>query len=265
MSEGVSCPMTTTTANTIRGCASTTSRVLPTLANRVQASSQRGAGSLEPALRASDEETLDFFPAPTASAPLLMFIHGGYWRAMHKDDFAWIAPPYTEQGIAVANVNYALAPKAHLGEIVTQVRRAVGWLHENAVRLGFDSARLVCSGHSAGGHLAAMLLATEWGHFAESLPSQPLRGAVAISGLFDLEPLMRAEFLRQEIVLTDEEIHDLSPVNLAPSQGSHVLTVVGELESSEFYRQSRLLVDRWGDTVAQGPVVVCGSESLRRL
>ena len=203
----------------------------------------------------SSEEILDYYPAKSASAPLLIFVHGGYWRALHKDDFSWVAPRFLENGVSVANVNYALAPGVGLGEIVAQIRRSVAWLHSNAGELGFDPERVVCCGHSAGGHLAAMLLATDWQAFGVSL-TQPLCGVVAISGLFDLEPLMRASFLQGEIILSNREVHDLSPANLQPISGSRVLTMVGEKESNEFHRQNHLLAERWGASMVRGPLVI---------
>lgn len=205
----------------------------------------------------SDDETLDFYPAKGTSPALLIFIHGGYWRAMHKNDFAWLASPFVEQGISVANLNYTLVPQISLGELVTQVRSAVAWLYENQADLGFDRSRVVCAGHSAGGHLAAMLLTSSGPTGSGVKGEAPF--VVALSGLFDLGPLLQASFLSDVIQLTDNQIHQLSPANLTPSTGSRVLTVVGELESDEFHRQSELLAERWGDGVVTANMVVAGA------
>ena len=98
-------------------------------------------------------EALDFFPARESNGPLLIFVHGGYWRALDKQDFSWIAPAYVAAGFSVAIPNYGLAPATPLSEIVAQVRRACAWLYTHARELRIDATRIVCSGHSAGGHL----------------------------------------------------------------------------------------------------------------
>lgn len=201
------------------------------------------------------DETLDFYPAQSSSSPLLIFVHGGYWRMMHKNDFAWLPLPFVAQGVSVANINYTLAPQIGIDGIVRQVRKAVAWLYQNHKDLGFDPGRVVCAGHSAGGHLAAMLLTeNEAAESAELLPT-----VVAISGLFDLDPLMRATFLRDAIKLDEDQIRDLSPANLRPVPGSRILTAVGELESAEFHRQSTLLAERWGNSTVSDHVVVEGA------
>jgi arylformamidase len=237
-----------------------------------QARAQRARDSmparLDLAYGAAAAEKLDYFPAATATAtataaagagagagaPLLVFIHGGYWRALDKADFSWIAPPYAAAGIAVAVLNYGLAPKTPLGEIVAQVRRAIAWIHAHAGELGADPARIFCSGHSAGGHLTAMLLATDWSAVSPALPRQPLAGALAISGLFDLEPLTRAEFLRQDLALDSSGARALSPAYLELKSPAPLLRAVGALESGEFHRQSALIAQRWP--------AVCGTPLL---
>ncbi len=190
-------------------------------------------------------ETLDFFPAPTTGSPLLIFLHGGYWRALDKSDFSWIASVYVASGISVAIVNYGLAPATELGEIVRQARRACGWLYVNAPALGVDPDRIVCTGHSAGGHLTAMMLATDWTTLSPRLPQRLLAGAVAISGLFDLAPLTRAEFLRHDLHLDVERARDLSPIYLTWHNDVPLLRAVGACESSEFQRQSILIGRHW--------------------
>jgi arylformamidase len=191
-------------------------------------------------------ETLDLFQAPGPSdKPLLIFIHCGYWRALDKRDFSWIAPAYVAAGISVALLNYGLAPATPLPEIVEQMRRACVWLYRNAHDLEIDPLNIVCSGHSAGGHLAAMMLATDWTQSAPDLPIRLLAGAVAVSGLFDLAPVAKAPFVRDDLKLDDALVRRLSPTLLPLHNEVPLLLAVGALETAEFHHQSQLIADHW--------------------
>jgi arylformamidase len=204
---------------------------------------------LDLAYGSAPAETLDYFPAAPAwaapASPLLVFIHGGYWRALDKADFSWVAPGYVTAGISVAVVNYGLAPKTPLGEIVAQVRRCLAWIHARAQDLSVDPARIFCSGHSAGAHLTAMMLATDWTTVSPGLPRALLAGALTISGLFDLEPLTRAEFLRHDLALDAAAARQLSPAYLPLKSATPLLRAVGALESGEFHRQSESIGLHW--------------------
>ncbi len=190
-------------------------------------------------------ETLDLFQAPGADRPLLIFVHGGYWRALDKNDFPWVAPAYVAAGFSVAVLNYGLAPATPLPEIVAQVRRAGIWIHRNARDLQVDPLRIVCSGHSAGGHLTAMMLATDWTQIAPDLPARLLSGAVAVSGLFDLAPVAKAPFVRDDLRLDDVLARQLSPALLPLHNDVPLLVAVGALETTEFQRQSQLTANHW--------------------
>ena len=190
-------------------------------------------------------ETLDLFPAEHPSPPLLVFIHGGYWRSLDKADFSWIAPPYVDHGVAVALLNYGLAPATPVEEIVRQVLRALAWLYRNGARLGFDAKRIVVSGHSAGGHLTAMALAALWPVFAPDLPRDLVKGGLAVSGLYDLEPLVYAPFVNDDLKLDTGRARTLSPIHLPPATAAPLATAVGALESAEFHRQNALIARRW--------------------
>jgi arylformamidase len=185
------------------------------------------------------KQTLDLFPAENARGALL-FIHGGYWRALDKSDHSFVAPPLVAEGIGVAVINYDLCPDVGIARIVEECVEAVAWLRREGARHGVPARRLVVSGHSAGGHLAAMLIATD------RVASDPatIVGGVAISGVFDLEPLINVSF-NVDLRLDVSSAHALSPIHLRPRKPVPLLLAAGEDETGEFIRQSRLLWERW--------------------
>jgi arylformamidase len=210
---------------------------------------------------ASDpSEHLDLFlPAqmPAGGAPVLVHIHGGYWRALHKEDQSFVAEPFTAAGAIVVVPNYALCPQVSVAHIVMQMVQALAWTWRHARDHGGDPSRIVVTGHSAGGHLAAMMLACDWPASAADLPADLVRTAVAVSGLFELEPLRHAPFLAPDIGLSEAEALRLSPAAMPSPRGKRLLAFVGELESAEFHRQARLIRRVWGrrvvDTVEDVP------------
>ncbi len=195
-------------------------------------------------------ETLDLFPAPAAArpAPVLVFIHGGYWRALDKADHAFIAPSFTADGALVVVPNYALCPAVGIEHIVMQLAQAVAWVWRHAAEHGGDPSRIALVGHSAGGHLATMLLGCRWKQVDESLPAQPLSGALSISGLYDLEPLRHTPFLQADLQLTPASVARLSPAFFPRPKGCKLYAAVGLDESEEFQRQNLLIRDVWGPT-----------------
>lgn len=229
---------------------------------QAQAARESLHGRLNLAYGPSPSENLDYFPAAPADAPLLIFIHGGYWRAFDKADFSWVAPAYIAAGISVAVLNYGLAPAVPIRDIVQQVRRACAWLFANAADIGVDSRRIFCAGHSAGGHLTAMMLATEWSAVSRALPDRLLAGALAISGLFDLVPLTHAEFLRHDLGLDTAGARALSPAALGLRNEAPLMRAVGALESSEFHRQAVLIADHWPSACTDGLIDVPGCNHL---
>lgn len=182
-----------------------------------------------------ERHRLDLFHPQSSDAggPLVLYIHGGYWQALDKSTSSHLARGANERGLTVAIPSYTLAPAAELADIVAEIEAAANFVIR---RLGRP---LVVSGHSAGGHLAACLMAR-----SDAL-QRPVRAAMPISGLFDLPPLVPTS-INEALGLTIEEAHRLSPLEWDPPENGHLIAVVGGVESSEFLRQSRAIVERWG-------------------
>jgi arylformamidase len=208
----------------------------------------RHADVVEEAYGSDPSERLDIFPPPRPGAPVLVYLHGGYWRALGKRDQSFVAPPFVEAGAMVVVPDYALCPAVSIEHIVMQMVRALAWVHRHARAFGGDPARIVVAGHSAGGHLATMLLSCDWRAAALDLPSDVVKAALSISGLYELEPLRHAPFLAADIHLTSASARRLSPAWLPPPEGS-LVSVVGGDESEEFHRQAALISSRWGSRV----------------
>ncbi len=185
-------------------------------------------------LRADGQRT----PTPLGPRPVLVFIHGGYWRGYAARDFALTALGPRAHGIDAVFVDYALAPAVSIDEITRECRAAVAWVHGHAAQWGGDPARIVVSGHSAGGHLTAMVLATDWaGDYG--LPADVVAGGVPLSGVYDLRPLPYS-YLAPALQLSRRTIETQSPL-LTPvsTPGPPRVVAWGGGETSEFVRQSR--------------------------
>jgi arylformamidase len=202
-------------------------------------------------------EQLDIFPAAPAagggSAPVLFFIHGGYWRSLDKADHSFLAPAFQRLGVCVVVPNYALCPAVTVPDITLQMVQALAWTHRHIGVHGGDASRITVAGHSAGGHLAAMLLACRWQAVGADLPATLVRNALSISGVFDLEPVRLAPFVQPSLKLTPAQVKKASPARL-PSPGlregrGRLYAVAGGDESSEFRRQNRLIREAWGREV----------------
>jgi len=143
--------------------------------------------------------------------------------------------------------NYALAPAVTLEHITLQLARALAWVWRHAAEHGGDPQRIAVAGHSAGGHAVAMLLSCRWPQLAGDLPAQLLTRGLAISGLYDLEPLRHAPFLQGDLQLTPAAVRRLSPAFFPRPKGT-LYAAVGADESDEFLRQTQLIRDVWGPT-----------------
>lgn len=206
----------------------------------------------------SADETLDVFPARQANAPILVFIHGGYWRSLSKNDHSFVAPALVGSGATVVVPDYSLCPAVRIEDIALQMVRALAWVWQHAGDWGGQRERIVVAGHSAGGHLAAMLLTCRWRDWAPELPPQLVHGALSISGLYDLEPLRQTPFLQADLQLTPASVRRLSPA-FFPRPRRPLMAVAGGDESQEFLRQNLLIRHQWGPT----SVPVCETLSGR--
>jgi arylformamidase len=188
-----------------------------------------------------------FLPESAGAVPLLIFTHGGYWQTLGKEDWSCIAAPYVARGIGVAIVGYTLCPETTVAGITEEVRDACAFLYLNADDYRIDRDHIIMSGHSAGGHLTAMMLATDWPARDARLPAKMFHRGVAVSGLFDLEPLT-ITYLNKALRLTSEDALASSPIYMKKRSETPLLLVVGGAETAEFLRQSRSLAPVWAGT-----------------
>lgn len=202
---------------------------------------------------------ITLFPADPAAAPgggeappLLAFLHGGYWQALSRQDFEFPGPAFAARGIAYAAIGYPLCPEVSMAALAEQVRSALAWLYDRAPELGVDPERLFVAGHSAGGHLAALLACTDWpalGH-----PAGLVKGVAAISGLFDLAPVA-GSYLNDVLHLDEAAARALSPLGAVPAPPAPPLVLaVGGHETAAFHQQQAAFAAAWrraGHTVRE--------------
>lgn len=178
-------------------------------------------------------QRLDVFPCGTAGAPTLVFIHGGYWQQNDKEPFAFIGEGLLPAGFNLAVVEYTLAPAARMDAIVAEIRASVAWVADHAKELGGDPGRVFVSGHSAGGHLTAM-----------AMTDPRVAGGLAISGIYDLEPI-RLNYLNEKLGLDSAEAQRNSPMLHLPPRAAPLVVAVGLGELPELIRQSAEFATAW--------------------
>ena len=189
-------------------------------------------------------ETLDIFPAERPGAPVLIMVHGGYWYSLDKHHDSFVAEGLRPHGVATVVINYGLAPAHRMDEIVRQNRAACAWVWRNAATFGGDRTRIHALGQSAGGHLAAMLLATDWPAFGADLPADLVKSAVSISGIYDLEPI-RLCYLNEALAMDEAAARRNSPVAQRYPLAAPLMLVSGDIESEEYARQAAAMAGVW--------------------
>ncbi len=189
-------------------------------------------------------DRLDIFLCGQSDAPVLFYLHGGYWQRGDKSIYSFVAAPFVDRGANVVIANYDLCPSGTIGSITSQVRAAVVWLWRNADRNGLSRDRISVSGHSAGGHLTAMCLATDWTALGDDLPIDIVKSGIPISGLYDLDPL-RQTSINDAMGMDEASAQDCSPMLLKPVTDAPILATLGGRETRQFHWQTDRFVETW--------------------
>ena len=194
-----------------------------------------------------EPQKLDIFPAAVDRAPILVDIHGGGWRSGSRNIRSFPASSVTKAGVMWVPIDYGLAPNYSIHQMVNHVRSAIVWLYHNVSKYGGDPSKLYVSGNSAGGHLTGCILMPNW-HKNFGVPSDIIKGACAISGVYDLQALVHAEYgYNDELGMDIETAQNFSPLFNLPTKGCPLIVSYGAPEPNEFRRQSRVYYEAWKD------------------
>jgi arylformamidase len=219
---------------------------LPDWNRRSMAFRQAGKCQLDLSYGPGPRDRLDYFPsAEPKSSPTVVFIHGGYWQRGDKSAYSFLAESFVKNGVSFAAINYDFCPGVSITQIVDQARKAMAWLWHNIDGLGGDREKFSIVGHSAGAHISGMMMATDWPSFAEGLPRDMFKGAILVSGIFDLEPLLSTSN-NDLLHLNQAEAFSQSPINHAAVTNAPQLIAYGEDETEEFKWQSDRYVATFG-------------------
>jgi arylformamidase len=183
----------------------------------------------------SPREQLDIYAADKPGGPVLVYIHGGYWRSGSKEDNCNFVPTFTKRGATVVLVEYDLCPQVTVTDIVRQTRASIAWVYKNITRYGGDPSKIFISGHSAGGHLTSMALANDW--TKEGMPPDCIKGAVATSGVFDLDMVMKIS-VQEQVRMTPEVAKLNSPFQNPPLVKCPLVVAVGGAEPKGWQQMS---------------------------
>ncbi len=204
----------------------------------------RADSRLDCAYDQGPRDRIDLFRCGNSKAPLLVFIHGGYWQRGDKSWFSFIADAFVRSGVDVALIGYQLCPHTNMSSIVSQIRKAMVWLWRNARPLGVSAERINLCGHSAGGQLTAMMLATDWSRISTDVPAFLVKTGIPISGLYQLEPL-RHTTINDALGMNASCAHENSPQFFQPSTAAPILVTLGGAETGQFRWQMDQFVERW--------------------
>lgn len=177
-------------------------------------------------------DRLDLFPSESPESPLMIFIHGGYWQALSKNESTFAGSALSKMGTAFAAIDYTLAPEGTLEEMINQCKRAIIWLFDNAQKFGYSSQKIYLSGSSAGAHLATMAMI----ELRKKSP-ETIQGCILMSGVYDVTPIVKT-YINEPLKLTDASAHELSPMFHELSNLPKAIICYGQNETSEFKRQS---------------------------
>ena len=191
-----------------------------------------------------EKDKLDIFRCGKPNAPLFIFIHGGYWQRGDKSIYSFVANSFVNSGIDVALIGYQLCPGATMTNIVDKIREAIVWIWNNADEYSISKNRINVSGHSAGGHITGMILATDWKEVSKNLPDNLVKTGIPISGLYQLNPI-RETTIADALGLDDAESLALSPHFFEPKTDAPILVTLGGGETPEFHWQTENFVNKW--------------------
>jgi arylformamidase len=191
-----------------------------------------------------EKDKLDIFRCGKPNAPLFIFIHGGYWQRGDKSVYSFVAESFVSSGIDVALIGYQLCPGSSMTNIVDKIREAIVWIWNNASDYSISRHRINVSGHSAGGHITGMVLATDWSTISNNLPKDIVKTGIPISGLYQLDPI-RETTIADALGLNDEESLALSPHFYQPQTEAPILVTLGGGETPEFHWQTNKFLKRW--------------------
>ena len=192
-----------------------------------------------------DTDLLDIYIAEgDGPHPIHVFFHGGYWKSNTKNDFGFVAKPFVPYGVTTIVVEYPLIPSVRMGTLIERCCASMEWVWRNAESFGGDKNNITVSGHSAGGHITAMMMQTDWPSYGDGLPKDLVKGGCSISGVSDLDPV-RLSFQNDELQFSPKEAAEFSTLFMDPKHAGPLLAVAGGIEGPEFIRQTTELADAW--------------------